>query len=68
MLENTTITGTVNADYLITADNYDLYEVAGTGIGDELLKLVDKRVKISGLIKGGKIKVIRVGSYEIIGE
>jgi hypothetical protein len=66
MLQNTTITGRVNVDYQIMTDNYDLYEVAGTSIGDELVKLVDKKVNVNGTIRGEIIRVINVASYQVI--
>ena len=67
--ETMTITGTVNEDYQIVADNDQIYEVADTEKGVEVTDLVGKKVKVMGTVEeeDGK-KVITVTSYEVIGE
>ena len=62
-----TITGTVNEDYQIVADDGQIYEVADTEKGEEVTDLVGKKVKVTGTVEeeDGK-KEITVTSYEII--
>ena len=63
-----TIMGTVNEDYQIIADNDQIYEVADTEKGVEVVDLVGKKVKVTGTIEeeDGE-KVITIISYEVIG-
>jgi len=67
--ETMTIMGIVNEDYQIISDNGQIYEVADTEKGVEVVDLVGKKVKVTGTIEeeDGK-KVITVTSHEIIGE
>ena len=70
------ITGTVYAEdwdnkdnvteVVIETDDGDLYYVSNDGRGKELLKLVEKNVKVTGVVEdtGGE-KIIRVMAYEI---
>lgn len=64
-----TIVGTVNEDYQIVADDGQIYEVADTEKGEEVIDLVGKKVKATGTAEesDGK-KVITITSYEVIGE
>jgi len=65
--DSVTITGIVNDNYQILADNDQVYEIAEGDKGDELIELVGKKVKAVGIteeIDGEKI--IAVTSYEII--
>ena len=67
--ETMTITGTVNEDYQIVADNDQIYEVADTEKGVEVVDLVGKKVKVKGTVEEeDEKKVITVTSYEIIEE
>jgi len=67
--QSITIVGTVNEDYQIVADNGQIYEVADTEKGVEVVDLVGKKVKVTGTVEeeDGK-KVITITSYEVIGE
>jgi len=71
------ITGTVYADdwddkgnvtlvVIETADG-EIYYVSGDAKGKELLKLVEKNVRVSGIVEdAGDEKVITVKKYEIL--
>lgn len=64
-----TITGTVNEDYQIVADNGQIYEVADTEKGVEVVDLVGKKVKVTGTVEESDgEKVITITSYEVIKE
>lgn len=64
-----TITGTVNENYQIVADDGQVYEVADTEKGDEVVDLVGKKVKVTGTVEESYgEKVITMTSYEVIGE
>ena len=68
LAEGITIKGEVNDNYQIVAEDGQIYEVADTDKGNELvLQHISKIVKISGTIEesdeGGKI--ITVISYEV---
>jgi len=67
--ETMTITGTVNDNYQIVADDNQVYDVVDNEKGAEVTDLVSKKVKVTGTIEeeDGK-KVITVTSHEIIGE
>jgi len=67
--ETMTITGTVNDNYQIVADDNQVYDVVDNEKGAEVVDLVGKKVKVTGTIEeeDGK-KVITVTSHEIIGE
>jgi len=67
--ETVTIAGTVNEDYQIVADNGQIYQVADTEKGDEVIDLVGKKVKVTGTVEESDgEKVITVTSYEVIGK
>jgi hypothetical protein len=64
-----TITGTVNENYQIVADDGQIYEVADTEKGAEVVDLVGKKVKVTGMVEESNgEKVITITSYEVIGE
>jgi len=67
--ETMTITGTVNDNYQIVADDNQVYDVVDNEKGAEVVDLVGKKVKVTGTIEeeDGK-KVITVTSHEIIEE
>jgi len=68
--ENITITGTVNENYQIVADTGQIYEVAETEKGNEMvLNFVAKQVKATGVVEESDgVKVTTIPSYEVIGE
>ncbi len=67
--ERLTITGAVNEDYEIVADDGDAYEVKSNQMGDEVVELVGKRVRVPGVVEEmGDSKMITITSYEVIGE
>ena len=67
--ETRTITGTVKDDYQIVADDGQVYEVGDTKKGDEVVDLVDKKVKVTGTVQESEgEKIINITSYEIIKE
>ena len=67
--DSVTILGIVNASYQIVTDNDQVYEIAESEKGDELIELVDKKVKVTGTVEEDDgTKVITVTSYEVIEE
>ena len=48
-----TITGTVNGDYQIMADDGQLDEVAETGPGEEVTRMAGTKVRVTGMVKEG---------------
>ncbi len=65
--QSITIVGTVNEDYQIVADNGQIYEVADTEKGVEVVDLVGKKVKVTGTVEESDgEKVITITSYEVI--
>jgi len=64
-----TIMGTVNDDYQIVTDDEKVYEVAETEKGDEVVKLVGKKVKVTGTVEESEgTKIITVTAYEVMGD
>lgn len=65
--ETVTITGTVNTDYEIIADDGQVYEVIENLKGEEVVELIDRKVRVTGsvTVKSG-MKKIRIDSYEVI--
>jgi hypothetical protein len=62
-----TITGKVNDSYQIVADDGRIYEIGITEKGDEVVELIDKRVKVTGIIEESEgEKIINITSYEVI--
>jgi len=67
--ETRTITGTVKDDYQIVADDGQVYEVGDTEKGDEVVDLVDKKVKVIGTVEESDgEKIINITSYEVLEE
>ena len=67
--KSVTIVGIVNDSYQIVTDNDQVYEIAENEKGDELIELVDQKVKVKGTIEEDDgTKVITVTSYEVIEE
>ena len=64
-----TITGTVNDNYQIVADDGQVYEVADTEKGDEVVDLVGKKVKVTGTVEESDgEKIITITSLAVIEE
>ena len=64
-----TITGTVNENYQIVADDGQVYEVADTEKGDEVVDLVGKKVKVTGTVEESDgEKIITITSLAVIEE
>ncbi|MFH1351679.1 MAG: hypothetical protein ABII26_12210 [Pseudomonadota bacterium] len=62
-----TITGTINTDYQIVSENNHIYEIGDNDKGDELVRFVNKKVKVTGTLKElSGDKVILVISYEVL--
>ena len=67
--ETVIIVGTVNDNYEIVTDNDQVYEIGDNEKGEELIELVDKRVRVTGTVEELEgSKVITIISYEIIEE
>ena len=65
--ESIVIIGTVNVYMQIVADNDEVYEIGYSEAGEELARLFDKRVIVTGtVIYEEDTKVIMVTSYEVI--
>ena len=65
--EMVTITGSVNTDYEIVSDDGQVYEVVENLKGKEVIELIDRKVRVAGsVIKQGKVKKIRIDSYEVL--
>ena len=63
------ITGTVNEKYQIVADDGQVYEVADTEKGDEVVDLVCKKVKVTGTVEESDgEKIITITSLAVIEE
>jgi uncharacterized protein (DUF2249 family) len=63
-----TITGRVNDNYQIIADDGNVYEVEGNAKGDEVVDLVGKRVRATGAVEDSEdMKIITISSYEVVG-
>jgi hypothetical protein len=64
-----TVIGTVNNAYQIVTEEGEIYEIAENEIGDQLVHLVGKIVRATGIVrKMEEGKMIIVMSYEILGE
>ncbi len=62
-----TITGEVNGDYQIVADNGDVYDVAEDEKGDDLVANVGKKVVVQGTLQEEDgSKIVKVVSFKII--
>ena len=64
-----TLIGKVNDSYQIETDQGDVYDVADTDIGDELLNHVGEKVEVTGTISEEEgVKIIRVAAYTVLEE
>jgi hypothetical protein len=67
--DEVTITGRVNAYFQIETEDGELYDIAVTSIGDELMRLVGARIEATGIVQETEgNKVIVVTSYQILAE
>ena len=67
--ETKVITGTVNDDYEIVTDEGTAYTVQEGEMGDEVVELVGRKVKVTGIVEESEgEKMITVTSYVIIEE
>ena len=64
-----TLVGMVNDSYQIETDLGDVYEVADTEMGYELLNHIGKKVEVTGEISEEEgVKIIRVATYMVLEE
>ena len=62
-----TITGTINEDNQIVTDDGKAYDVVDTEKGDEVVEMVDKKVKATGTVEESEGKMmISITEYEVI--
>ena len=69
LADEVTIVGEITEEHQIVTEDGQVYEVADTDIGDDLMNQVDagKKVKIKGTVKEEEgQKIIDVTSYEVI--
>jgi hypothetical protein len=67
--EQVTILGTVNASYQIVTEDQQVYDVAESEQGDEVVEMIGQKVKVTGTIEEqDDVKIIMVTSYEVIEE
>ena len=69
LADQVTIKGTVNEDRQILADDGEIYEVADTELGSEVVTLVGVKVLVMGTIEEieGKM-VVTVTAYQVLDE
>ena len=68
-MEFTFLFGTVNDNSQLVDDNGDIYEIGLNDLGEELIRYIDKKVKVTGTVLISDYeKVIMVMTYEVIGE
>jgi len=68
LADEVTITGTVSEEGIV-ADDGQVYAVAENEKGDELMDLVDKKIRVTGTVEEREGKMmIEVTSYEVIQE
>lgn len=65
--DETTITGKINDDQQLVADDGTIYEVAVSEKGDELVGMTDKKVSVTGTVaeKEG-VKTIEVTGFTVM--
>jgi hypothetical protein len=63
-----TIIGKVNDNYQIVTADGSIYEVEGNAQGDEVVNLVGRQVKATGIVEeSDAMNIITISSYEVIG-
>ncbi|MBN1932376.1 MAG: hypothetical protein JW786_12300 [Desulfobacterales bacterium] len=70
LAEQITVTGEVNDNYQIVSSDGQVYEVADTEKGNEVVvNLISQVVKVTGTVtEADGVKTISITSYEVIGE
>ena len=65
-----TITGEINDEYQIVARDGNIYEIADTDSGNELLNFIGSVAEVQGTVEENEegIKVITVASFKILSE
>lgn len=67
--DSVTVTGTINEYIQIVTEDGDIFDVTEGEKGDELIDLVDKNVRVTGVVEDyGGAKTITVSSYEVLGD
>ncbi|MBT8358680.1 MAG: hypothetical protein KJO61_13040 [Deltaproteobacteria bacterium] len=67
--EDVVIIGTINEDYQLVEDSGAIYDIDENEMGDELTKLIGKKVEVIGtLVDTDGALVITVVSYTILDE
>lgn len=67
--ENVTIEGVVSDTYQILTDEDEAYDILESEKGQELMEMVGKRVKVTGMVEEEEgVKAINVAAYEVIEE
>ena len=62
-----TITGTINEDGQVITDDGKAYDVVDTEKGDEVVEMVDKKVKATGTVEESEGKMmISITAYEVV--
>jgi hypothetical protein len=62
-----TITGTINEDGEFITDDGKTYDVVDTEKGDEVVEMVDKKVKATGTVEESEGKMmITITNYEVL--
>jgi hypothetical protein len=62
-----TITGTINEDGEFITDDGKTYDVVDTEKGDEVVEMVDKKVKATGTVEESEGKMmISITEYEVL--
>ena len=64
-----TLVGTVMEGYQIMGEDQQIYDIADDEKGNQLGEMVEKKVKVTGVMEDSEgVKVLRITSYEIMGE
>jgi uncharacterized protein affecting Mg2+/Co2+ transport len=67
--KKTTIIGKVNDNYQIVTADGRIYEVEGNAQGDEVVNLVGRQVRATGIVEeSAAMNIITISSYEVIGQ
>jgi hypothetical protein len=67
--KNKTIIGKINDNYQIVTADGSIYEVEGNAQGDEVVNLVGRQVRATGIVEeSDAMNIITISSYEVIGQ
>ena len=65
--DEVSITGTVNEDNQIVADNGQTYDIGDSEKGNEVIEMVGKKVSVKGTVTESEgTKTIEITSFEVI--